>query len=132
MMTAQARIAGARCADHLAARLLLLLIVFSAGCYRAVYTDLAPPGAESASGSVPRPARSSSWRNFYVYGYVPPQVVVDAGAECGGAERVREIRTRQTFTQGLIRSFASSSGVNVYAPWTGEVVCIDDVRRRER
>lgn len=70
--------------------------------------------------------RSSSWRSFYLYGYLPSELVVDAAAECGGAARVREIRTRQTFTQGLISMFATSSGVNAYAPWTGEVLCVED------
>lgn len=111
--------------------LALVLVVGSAGCYRAVYTGLAAPNAVSQ----PRPEtarRTSSWRSFFLYGYLPPEVVVDAGAECGGAARVREIRTRQSFTQALIRTFATSGGVNAYAPWTGEVICRDDGVPRER
>lgn len=104
----------------------IVFLVLTAGCYRAVYAHLEPPGTDSVAVGAPRP--TSSWRSFYLYGYLPPELAVDAAAECGGAGRVREIRTRQTFTQGLIRLFATSSGVNAYAPWTGEVVCIDDRR----
>jgi hypothetical protein len=50
---------------------------------------------------------------------------VNAAAECGGAANVHEIRTRRSFNQGLVAAFASSSGVNVYSPWTGEVICAD-------
>ena len=101
----------------------ILFLVVTAGCYRAVYANLEPPSTEYAAQAAARP--TSSWRSFYLYGYLPPELAVDAAAECGGAGRVREIRTRQTFTQGLIRIFATSSGVNAYAPWTGEVVCND-------
>jgi hypothetical protein len=110
-----------RTAHRLALGLVFLL---ASGCFRAVYTNLEPPDPYFVPRT-PGP-RSSSWRSFYLYGYLPSELVVDAGAECGGATRVREIRTRQTFTQGLIRMFATSSGVNAYAPWTAEVLCVDD------
>jgi hypothetical protein len=100
------------------------VLLTTPGCYRAVYTRLEP--ADRSAPPVAARPRSSSWRNFYLYGYLPSELVVDAAAECGGSGRVRQIRTRQTFTQGLIRMFASSSGVNAYAPWTGEVLCVDD------
>ncbi len=103
---------------------LVVLLCLQTACYRAVYTEIVPPGAATAPIAPTR--RSAGWRNFYLYGYLPAELSVDAGAECGGAGRVLEIRTRQTFTQGLIRTFANSSGVNAYAPWTGEVVCIGD------
>jgi hypothetical protein len=106
------------------ALLVATLAVSSVGCYRAVYTGLGPPG--TANTRVASGPRSSAWRSFYLYGYLPAELGVDAAAECGGPDRVREIRTREAFTQGLIRTFASSSGVNVYAPWTGEVICASD------
>jgi hypothetical protein len=31
--------------------------------------------------------------------------------------------TRRTLNQALVAAVASSRGVNVYSPWTGEVVC---------
>lgn len=93
------------------------------GCYRTVYRTLEPPGTmtERVQGF----RRSSAWRSFFLYGWVPREVVVHAGSECGGAANVREIRTRRSFNQGLVAWLASSSGVNVYSPWTGEVVCGD-------
>jgi hypothetical protein len=98
-----------------------LLVVTAGGCFRTVYRNLEPPGASVPAGrSAPR---SPSWRSFFLSGWVPPEVVVDAGAECGGAGRVHELRTRQTFTQGLVETFATSGVMNVYSPWTGEVVC---------
>lgn len=107
------------------ATILLLLWLTGAGCFRTVYRNLEPPDA--APADVQPAPRSSAWRSFYLYGYLPSVLAIDAAAECGGASRVREIRTLQTFTQGVVRTFASSSGVNAYAPWTAEVVCVDDV-----
>jgi hypothetical protein len=103
-----------------------VLLAASSGCYRAAYTGFAPAGTAAEAVTAPR---SSPWRSFYVYGYLPREVVVDAAAECGGAARVYEIRTRQSFTQALIRMFATSGGVNAYAPWTAEVICADDHSR---
>lgn len=103
----------------------LALLALTAGCYRSAYTGFARSDGMASTTPATAP-RSSSWRSFYLYGYLPSELVVDAGAECGGAARVREIRTRQTFTQGLISMFATSSGVNAYAPWTGEVLCVED------
>jgi hypothetical protein len=93
----------------------------SVGCYRAVYRNLEPSGPTMAQRANVR--RSSGWRSFFLYGWVPNEVRVNAAAECGSASNVREIRTRRTLNQGLVGAFASSSGVNVYSPWTGEVVC---------
>jgi len=91
------------------------------GCYRTVYRNLEPPGLTVEEIQSVR--RSSGWRSFFLYGWVPGEVLVHAAAECGSAANVREIRTRRTFNQALVATFASSSGVNVYSPWTGEVVC---------
>jgi hypothetical protein len=93
----------------------------SSGCFRTVYRNVEPPGADVPS--VAMAPRSPAWRSFYLYGWLPHEIVVKAAAECGGADRVREIRTRQTFGQGMTATFASTGGVNVYSPWTAEVVC---------
>jgi hypothetical protein len=98
-----------------------VLACASIGCYRAVYRNLEPPGTTVERVVAVR--RPSAWRSFFLYGWMPREARVNAAAECGGAANVREIRTRRTFTQGLVAAFASSSGVNVYSPWTGEVVC---------
>ena len=99
---------------------LVATMILLAGCYRTVYRNVEP--FDAPAPPVRMVPRSPSWRSFFLYGWVPPAVVVDAAGECGGAGRVRELRTRKTFTQGLVDAFASS-GVNVYSPWTGEVVC---------
>jgi Bor protein len=101
--------------------LAVMLACSSIGCYRTVYRNLEPPGAMSEQPASVR--RSSGWRSFFLYGWVPREVTVNAAGECGSADNVREIRTRRTFSQALVATFASSSGVNVYSPWTGEVVC---------
>jgi Bor protein len=90
------------------------------GCFRTVYRNVEP--FDAPAPGVQMVPRSPEWRSFFLYGWLPHEVAVDAAAECGGASRVRELRTRQTFTQALVGTFASS-GVNVYSPWTGEVVC---------
>jgi hypothetical protein len=101
-------------------------LLVASGCYRTVYRQLQPPGEELRARITPQ--RPRAWRSFFLYGWVPGQLVVQAAAECGGAANVREIRTRRSFTQGLVAKFASSAGVNVYSPWTGEVVCGDPPR----
>jgi hypothetical protein len=93
----------------------------SIGCYRTVYRNLQPSELSVEQGHSIR--RSAAWRSFFLYGWVPKEVLVHAAAECGSAGNVREIRTRRTFNQALVAAFASSSGVNIYSPWTGEVVC---------
>lgn len=105
--------------------LVALVVASSGGCYRAVYGNLEPASGDARSVVV---ASRSPWRSFYLYGYYPSELRVDAAGECGGSTRVREIRTRQTFAQGMTRLFATSSGVNVYAPWNGEVLCAGDAR----
>jgi Bor protein len=115
-----------------ARRWLLAAILASAssGCYRTVYRNLEPSGPTVQRGDVVR--RPSAWRNFFLYGWVPREARVNAAEECGSAENVREIRTRRSFSQGLVATFASSSGINVYSPWMGEVVCIDGPAARGR
>jgi hypothetical protein len=105
-----------------------VLVCASTGCFRTVYRNLEPPGATAAARVTER--RSPAWRHFFLYGWLPRELVVHAGAECGGAANVREIRTRRTFGQGLVASFATTGGMNVYSPWTGQVVCDTGNRRR--
>ena len=102
------------------------IVSVSTGCYRTVYRDLKPPGDTARAPVMPQ--RSSRWRSFFLYGWLPGELIVQAAAECGGAANVREIRTRRSFGQGLVATFASSAGVNVYSPWTGEVVCSEGDR----
>jgi hypothetical protein len=55
--------------------------------------------------------------------------VIDAAGQCGGVDSVLEIRTRRSFGQGLVGLFAGPYLViNIYKPWTGEVVCVGSRR----
>jgi hypothetical protein len=107
-----------------------VLLCAVTGCYRTVYRNLEPPGDPSAARITAR--RSPAWRHFFLYGWVPHEVVVQAAAECGGGANVREIRTRRTFGQGMVATFATTGGVNVYSPWIGEVVCSPGRQRSSR
>ncbi len=103
---------------------LVLVVTVSAGCFRTVYRNLEP--IEERVAVAPRGRASNPWRSFFLYGWFPHELAIDAAAECGGAAHVDEIRTRQTFTEGLVDSFANTGGVNVYSPWNAEIVCAPD------
>ena len=66
-----------------------------------------------------------SWQNFWIFGWVPGVLVIDGAAACGSVENIRAIETQMTFVQGLINVFASYY-INIYAPYTGSVICKDD------
>ena len=100
----------------------------AAGCAPTVYRHFEPAGTLSSPATLHHlHGEESGWRHFFLYGWVPSERVIDAASECGGIEHVEEIRTRQTFAQGLIQTFAGYY-VNVYAPYTGQVVCAGDRR----
>jgi hypothetical protein len=105
------------------ARIALCLLVLAAtGCARTVYTNLHPqmplPAAETAGD------RSSPqyWRHFFVFGWVPGELEIDAQYYCNGTEHIERIETRRSFVQGLIAAVAGYY-INVYSPYTGRVVC---------
>lgn len=104
-----------------AAAAILLGAALAAGCFRTTYRNFGVPPA-SAEGAPREPA--SRWQHFFVWGLAPDERTIHAQRICGEG-RVREIRTRQTFVQGLIEAFAGYV-VNVYSPYTGEVVCGDE------
>lgn len=91
-------------------------------CSRTVYTNLhpqlpTPPAPSHADRSSPL-----YWRHFFVYGWAPGELVVDASAYCHGTERIERIETRRSFVQGLIAALAGYY-INIYSPYTGRVVC---------
>jgi hypothetical protein len=69
-----------------------------------------------------------SWRHFFLFGWAPGELVIDGAHYCGGGEHVERIETRQSFVQGLIYQLAGYY-INIYAPYTGRVVCDYHVER---
>ena len=106
---------------------LMAFLIATGGCFRTTYHHLEPPSSLSS----PRPAQwtrdDSGWQHFFVYGWAPSERVIDAAARCGGPEQVQEIRTRQTFVEGLVATFAGYY-INIYSPYNGEVVCLGSRR----
>ena len=89
-------------------------------CHRTVYTHLSVPATVDSQAVAVQPV--SRWQHFFLFGWIPGERAIDARAACGGSHRVKEIRTRQTFVQGLLEALTTYY-VNIYSPWTGEVVC---------
>src|SRR5438477_940193 len=101
----------------------LMLAAGSSGCFRTRYYDLQPLAVGSKAPSRYARREESGWQHFFVYGWAPSERIIDADGQCGGTENVQEIRTRQTFVQGLIATFAGYY-INIYSPWTGKVICV--------
>jgi hypothetical protein len=98
------------------------------GCFRTVYHNLEPTSYQPTARVAPHDReKNSSWQHFFIYGWAPSERVIDAAARCGGPMQVQEIRTEQSFGQGLIATFAGYY-INIYSPYTGEVVCAGDRR----
>jgi len=101
---------------------LLVGLVLSVSCSRTVYTNFAPqPESPHAHDTVDR-SSPPYWRSFFVFGWAPGELVIDASAYCGGRDHVAKIETRRSFVQGLIAAFAGYY-INIYSPYTGKVVC---------
>ena len=113
---------------------ILLIMLTSSGCYRAVYKNV-QGGRDSAreghsKGSTPVLVDNSSesgWQHFFIYGLVPSEKIINASGICGGAEHIKSISTRRTFAEGLVTMFAGYY-INIYSPYDGEVECDNDVR----
>ena len=105
----------------------LLFLTVAPSCAKTVYTNLhpqLPAPATSVDGDQSSPKH---WRNFFVFGWAPGELVIDAAAYCSGTDRIERIETQQTFVQALIAAFASYY-INIYSPYTGRVVCESHVR----
>jgi len=104
--------------------LVLVCCVFLPGCFRTVYVNLLPPNmppAVETASTLDKKTRYG-WQHFFIWGWVPEEITIDAAVLCGGEEHVARIETRQTFLQRLIEAFAGYY-INVYAPYNGRVVC---------
>lgn len=113
--------------------LVLLLLIWllqsvATACYRTRYVDLPLPPEPSPSVVDTQPQDPSGWRHFFIWGWAPGERVIDAAAECGGAEKVESIETRRKFVQGLIAAFAGYY-INIYSPYEGKVVCKGGIKR---
>jgi hypothetical protein len=85
------------------------------------------PSVPSDLGRRPTREPPESWQHFFIWGWIPGEKRINAASACGGAEHVKRIETRQTFAQGLIEAVASYY-FNIYAPYTGAVICDDNTR----
>jgi hypothetical protein len=109
---------------------LCLVLSTSISCARTVYTNLHPqlPAPKGA----PKGDRSSPvyWRHFFIYGWAPTEVIIDAADYCGGADRIERIETGRSFAQGLVATFAGYY-INIYSPYTGRIICDRHAQIRE-
>ena len=103
---------------------LACVCVVSTGCFRTTYTNVVDSSAPQSASAPAASAEVSSWQHFFLYGWVPEQLDIDAAAICGGAGNVESIKTQRTFLQGLVAAVAGVY-VNIYSPFDGKVVCKD-------
>ena len=102
----------------------LLALTLLTSCYRTHYENFSPanPNRAPLQQPTPRHQHGSGWRSFFLWGWVPSEIVIDARTACGGAENVDSIETRRTFVEGLVAAFAGFY-VNIYSPYNGAVFC---------
>jgi hypothetical protein len=105
----------------------LILGLSLTGCFRTHYANFSPLNPDRAgAAAAAAPVRSTSgWQHFFLFGWVPSKLTIDAKQECGSPEHVDSIDTRQTFLEGLVESVAGFY-INVYAPWDAVVHCSAD------
>jgi hypothetical protein len=107
-----------------------MIALFAISCSRTVYTGFNPTASASPPHDHDQKDRSApkAWRHFFVFGWAPPEMVIDAAGYCDGAEHVARIETQRSFVQGVIAAVAGYY-VNIYSPYTGRVVCDDHATR---
>jgi hypothetical protein len=101
---------------------ILCSLALTTACYRTHYVNFSPANPNRSPQSAQPVKRGSGWQHFFIYGWVPSELTVDARSECGSAENVDSIQTRQTFLEGLVGAVAGFY-INIYAPWDGAVYC---------
>jgi hypothetical protein len=64
----------------------------------------------------------STWKSFFVWGWFPTTMMIDAAHRCGGEDHVRSIETENSLGTGFVCSVAGYY-INVYCPWRAHVTC---------
>ena len=103
----------------------LVLVAFSSlatGCFKATYLNLYSEDYTIPEGSPATNFESDGWRNFFIFGQIPGELVIDARRLCGEGH-VAEIETRWTFLQVVLTGVSTAFFVNLYSPITGKVIC---------
>ena len=103
---------------------LLCTLVFLGGCARTVYTSLSPnrPAPHQHPGA--NQSTPDSWVHFFVLGWSPSEVVIDAAQHCGGGDHIEAIRTEQNVAQAaIVLAIASAITVPIYSPYDAKVQC---------
>lgn len=107
--------------------LLMLYALLATSCYRTVYTNFGavddPPPAtpEQLDGWRAR----NTWQHFFIWGWIPEELFIDARKRCGQADNIRAVETRRTFLEGLVAQFAGYY-INIYSPYDAAVRCKQD------
>jgi hypothetical protein len=102
---------------------LSFLLLLSTSCFRTHYENFSPANPNRAPQTAQPVQRGSGWQHFFLFGWIPSELPIDARDMCGSTENIHSIQTRQTFLEGLIESLAGVYYVNIYAPWDGAVYC---------
>jgi hypothetical protein len=101
----------------------LFCLSLATACYRTHYTNFSPANPNRTPQAAQQPVkRGSGWQHFFIYGWVPSELTIDARNDCGEADNIESIRTRRTFLEGLVASVAGFY-INIYSPWDGAVYC---------
>ena len=97
-------------------------LAFGLGCYTTTYYNFGPESQAEPAHSHARQTVPPYWRSFWVFGWAPEELRIDAAESCGGIEHVARIETERTFVQGLVAAFAGFY-INIYSPYSARVVC---------
>ena len=111
-------------------RALVLLALFSgSACFRTVYTDFQPRNAPPVTETETTKGRhqNKDWQSYFLFGWIPGEKRLDAGALCGGEEHVARIETEQTWFQALTTTvILAAAWLGIYSPWRAAVICDHD------
>jgi hypothetical protein len=110
-----------------AATITLVLCVALSGCFRTTYRNFGIAAAPPPVGTATTQVSNEEWRIFGFYGWSPREMLIPADDICKSAGGVQEIRTRRTFFQALLWALQVGwTGVDLYSPYYGAVVCAGD------